>query len=116
MFDGSDLTHWLTLYGLVTLVAVLLYVVTAHVLHQRRHPSAAIAWMLFIVLLPYVALPAFLSLGSRKLQRPRPPLAIASIPAAPRAGDEDRFFKRPFPSPRHPEHGTTGAEHSARRA
>jgi cardiolipin synthase A/B len=88
MFDGGDLTHWLTLHGLVTLVAVLLYVVTARVLHQRRHPSAAIAWMLFIVLLPYVALPAFLSFGSRKLQRPRPTEAIASNPAAPRAGDD----------------------------
>ena len=29
---------------------------------------------------------------------------------------EDRLFKRPFPCPRHPEYGRTGAEHSARRA
>ncbi len=89
MFDGTDLTHWLTLHGLVTLVAVLLYVVTAHVLQQRRHPAAAIAWMLFIVLLPYAALPAFLSFGSRKLKRPR----LAAVPAVPtppasRGGDD----------------------------
>ncbi len=83
MFDGINLPHWLTLHLLVTLAAVLLYVVTAHVLHQRRHPAAAIAWMLFIVLLPYVALPAFLSFGSRKLQRPR--LAALPAPPAPRA-------------------------------
>jgi cardiolipin synthase len=85
MFDGTDLTHWLTLHGLVTLAAVLLYVATAHVLQQRRHPAAAIAWMLFIVLLPYVALPAFLSFGSRKQKRPRMPTLVA-VPA-PRAGD-----------------------------
>jgi NAD+ kinase len=31
-------------------------------------------------------------------------------------GSEDRFFKSPFPFPRHPGHGRTGAEHSAQRA
>lgn len=33
-----------------------------------------------------------------------------------RTVQEDRFFKSPFPFPRHPEHGRTGAEHSAQRA
>ncbi|HEY9064300.1 MAG TPA: phospholipase D-like domain-containing protein [Burkholderiaceae bacterium] len=72
MHPGLSLGYWLTLHGLVTLVAVLLYVITAHVLRQRRHPAAAIAWVLFILLMPYVALPAFLMFGSRKLARPRP--------------------------------------------
>ena len=85
MFDGITLTHWLTLHGLVTAAAVLLYVVTAHVLHQRRHPAAAIAWMLFIVLLPYVALPAFLTFGSRKLPRPR---AVAPAQASAARGTQ----------------------------
>ena len=70
MFSGPLITHWLTLHGLVTVVAVLLYATTSHVMHQRRHPAAAIAWMLFILLLPYLALPAFLAFGSRKLERP----------------------------------------------
>lgn len=70
---GTDFTatHWLTAHGLVTIVAVLVYVVTAHVRQQRRHPTAAIAWVLFILLAPYLALPAFLIFGSRKLARPR---------------------------------------------
>jgi cardiolipin synthase len=71
MFPGPTLVNWITLHGLVTVVAVLFYVITSHVMHQRRHPAAAIAWMLFILMLPYLALPAFLAFGSRKLRRPR---------------------------------------------
>jgi cardiolipin synthase len=76
MHPGLSLGYWLTLHGLVTLVAVLLYVITAHVLRQRRHPAAAIAWVLFILLVPYVALPAFMMFGSRKQARPRPRAAV----------------------------------------
>ena len=62
--------HWLTVHGLVMAVASLIYVVHSHVMQQRRQPSAAIAWMLFILLVPYLALPAYLVFGSRKLPRP----------------------------------------------
>lgn len=62
--------HWLTLHGLVTSLAVLVYVFSSHAMRQRRPPSSAIAWVLFILLVPYLALPAFLLLGSRKLARP----------------------------------------------
>jgi cardiolipin synthase len=71
MLSSLTLAHWLTLHGFVTLIAVLTYIVSAHVMHQRRQPTAAVAWMLFILSLPYVALPAFLMFGSRKLARPR---------------------------------------------
>ena len=84
MFPGLSTAYWLTLHGLATVVALLLYVIASHVLHQRRHPSAAIAWVLFILLMPYVALPAFLTFGSRKQARPRNRLAlVAPDPAAP---------------------------------
>lgn len=84
MFPGLSTAYWLTLHGLVTVVAVLFYVIASHVLHQRRHPSAAIAWVLFILLMPYVALPAFLTFGSRKQVRPRNRAAlVAPDPAAP---------------------------------
>ncbi len=62
--------QWLTLHSLVIAIALLIYVITSHVMKHHRHPSAAIAWILFIVLMPYVALPAFLTFGSRKLSRP----------------------------------------------
>jgi len=91
MFPGLTIAYWLTLHGLVTLLAVLIYVVTAHVLQQRRHPTAAIAWVLFILLLPYAALPAFLTFGSRKQARPRgQPLRLA--PPAPSDPDDERLW------------------------
>lgn len=72
MFLGITVANWLTVHGLVTAVAVLLYVVTSHVMHQRRQPAAAVAWMLFVLLLPYLALPAYLMFGTRKRPRPSP--------------------------------------------
>jgi cardiolipin synthase len=71
MLLGLTLANGLTLHGLVTALAVLIYVIAAHVLHQRRNPTSAIAWVLFIMLIPYLALPAFLAFGFRKLARPR---------------------------------------------
>jgi len=71
MHERLTFAYWLTLHGFVTAVSVLLYAITSHVRQQRRHPTAAIAWVLFILLMPYVALPAFLTFGSRKLARPR---------------------------------------------
>ena len=91
MFPGLTIAYWLTLHGLVTLLAVLIYVVTAHVLQQRRHPTAAIAGVLFILLVPYAALPAFLTFGSRKQARPRgQPLRLA--PPAPSDPDDERLW------------------------
>ena len=71
MFAGLSFAYWLTLHGLVTVVAILTYAIAAHLLQQRRTPTAAIAWVLFMLLMPYLALPAFLTFGSRKQARPR---------------------------------------------
>ena len=71
MHERLTFAYWLTLHGFVTAVSVLLYAITSHVRQQRRHPTAAIAWVLFILLMPYLALPAFLTFGSRKQARPR---------------------------------------------
>jgi cardiolipin synthase A/B len=59
--------HWMTLHGLIVMVGLAIYVTASHTLHLRRHPSAAIAWVVVLVLLPYVALPLFLMFGSRKV-------------------------------------------------
>lgn len=44
-------------------------VLLAHVLTQRRSPTGTIAWLLAIVLIPYIGVPLYLMLGGRKLKR-----------------------------------------------
>lgn len=51
-------------------VGLLVYVMVTRIRRQHRHPSAAIAWVLFIALVPYVGTPLFLMFGTRKLVRP----------------------------------------------
>ncbi|GBL45585.1 cardiolipin synthetase [Sulfuriferula multivorans] len=63
------LSQWLTLHGLFSIAGLLVYVVVSHVRQQRRHPSVAIGWVLFMLLLPYAALPLYLLFGTRKLIR-----------------------------------------------
>ena len=69
MFLHLTPSHWLSLHGLSTVTCLLVYVVATHVLQQRRQPSAAIGWVLFMLLLPYAALPLYLLFGTRKLKR-----------------------------------------------
>ncbi len=57
-------------------MSLLTYVLTTRVEHERRPPSIAIAWVLGLVAIPYLALPLYLLFGRRKLQR-QPPPALA---------------------------------------
>ena len=69
---GVLVGHWLTLHGLIVMVGLAIYVTSSHTLHLRRHPSAAIAWVVSLVLLPYIALPLYVMFGSRKVKSYRP--------------------------------------------
>ncbi|WHZ10675.1 MAG: Cardiolipin synthase, bacterial type ClsA [Burkholderiaceae bacterium] len=62
------------------LFCLLIYAVSTHVGAQRRHPSAAVAWVLLIALLPYAGLPLYLIFGSRKFVRPQPRYGAAPLP------------------------------------
>lgn len=66
--------QWLTLHTAVVVLALVSYAALSLARHQRRHPSAAIAWVLFLALTPYIALPLFLVFGSRKTARAAPAL------------------------------------------
>jgi cardiolipin synthase len=70
-------------HGVCVLGGLLLYVITTRAGRQRRHPSAALAWVVTIALLPYVAVPLFLLFGSRKMMKPAPAHAL------PRPGSGD---------------------------
>lgn len=79
--------HWLTLHTLVVLVAVLVYSAVSLATRQRRHPSAALGWVMSLVLMPYVALPVFLLFGNRKTARaPSNRLAAPQAAGVPAAG------------------------------
>jgi len=64
---GIASTYWWVIDLLLVATGLIIYVGASHSLHQRRHPSAAIAWVLGIVLLPYITLPLYLAFGSRKI-------------------------------------------------
>lgn len=51
-------------------VGLFVYVFTTRVREQRRHPAAAIAWVMAIIAFPYLAIPLFLMFGTRKTVRP----------------------------------------------
>lgn len=59
-----------------TLFAVLL---VGHILRQRRNPASTLAWLLFVVTLPWLAVPAYLTFGTRKLPSRR--RSAAAVPA-----------------------------------
>ena len=59
--------HLVVLPGLAVATGLSLYVAASHGLRQRRNPSAAIAWVISLALIPYLALPLYLMFGTRKL-------------------------------------------------
>lgn len=59
----------ITGHSLVVALSLLTYVLTTRAERQRRPPSVAIAWVLGLIALPYVALPSYLLFGRRKLPR-----------------------------------------------
>lgn len=63
--------HWEIMDLFLVIFGLVVYVSASHSLNQRRHPSAAIAWVLGILTVPYIALPLYLAFGSRKMAFPR---------------------------------------------
>ena len=53
---------------LVSAIALLIYVLTTRARHERRAPTAAIAWVLGLALIPYLMLPLYVLFGQRKIR------------------------------------------------
>ena len=51
------LRHALTLHGMVVALGLIVYVGASRALPQRRDPSAAIAWVVALALVPYITIP-----------------------------------------------------------
>jgi cardiolipin synthase len=74
--------EWFSWHGLMSAIGLLVYVLGSHALGQRRHPSAAIAWVLMILLLPEIGVPLYLLFGTRKLPRAARRDAVSRAAAA----------------------------------
>lgn len=57
-------------HGAFVLAGLLIYLTATRLSREHRHPSAALAWVLIMSLLPYVGIPLFLLFGVRKVPRP----------------------------------------------
>jgi cardiolipin synthase A/B len=63
------INNWLFSEFLTHLGFLLALVLMAGLLRERRSPSSTIAWLLVILLLPYVGVPLYIMFGGRKLKR-----------------------------------------------
>jgi len=85
----SSGSYWLFPEILTRFGFILAFVLMAGLLRQRRSPSSTIAWLLVILLLPYVGVPLYIVFGGRKVRRmARRKDRIYHPLAAPRAGDQ----------------------------
>lgn len=55
------LYHGFIIFGGLLIIAILI-----HMLYHRRSPSAIIAWLLSIILIPYISVPLYFVIGLRK--------------------------------------------------
>ncbi|HUH41508.1 MAG TPA: phospholipase D-like domain-containing protein [Sulfurimonas sp.] len=53
-------------HSFIVLGSLLSFVVLVHMLYHRRNPSAVIAWILSIIVMPYLAMPLYFIIGMRK--------------------------------------------------
>ena len=88
-----------SLHSLVIVLSILAYILTTRAERVRRPPSIAIAWVLGMIALPYLALPMYLMFGRRKL--PRRPSRHAGVRTTERhwAKDLIESFGLPASSP-----------------
>ncbi len=77
--NGGNAVIWLASHFLIVLGVVMISLAMLFVVQQRRSPQSAAAWLLFILLLPYVAIPVFLALGFRKQSARFPPIRFAPM-------------------------------------
>ncbi len=76
--------------------AILAVLASVFVLQQRRTPQSTAAWLLFIVVMPYIAVPVFLALGFRKQGSRFPPITFSQSEQTlpPPAHQMDEVFRQ----------------------
>lgn len=75
--------------------AFIVLLLLSGMLRERRNPSASAAWLVFMLALPYVAVPLYLALGTRKLktlERQKQNLFAGQISPAPSDSTLQKLF------------------------
>ncbi|SEN09338.1 cardiolipin synthetase 2 [Loktanella fryxellensis] len=57
---------WLITHGEIVLIGFVVLAAATYLLQQRRSPQSTAAWLLFLIMVPYLAIPIFVGLGVRK--------------------------------------------------
>src|SRR5699024_7159972 len=92
--------NWIIEHFAVVFGVTLTLIVVVLILQQRRTPQSAVAWLLFVILVPYAAIPAFLALGFRKQGSRFPTIRFSTIEAdgdassPPSHADLEAVFRR----------------------
>lgn len=92
--------HWLAAsfaHVAAGAIAVLVYVLLTRAHAERRPPASAIAWVLWLASMPWIALPAYLLFGRRKVLRLGAPARCAPRPGLPAAAQLACAFGVPGP-------------------
>lgn len=93
----ETLLSWLIDHFAVALAVALTLLAAVLILQQRRTPQSTAAWLLFIILVPYAAIPVFLALGFRKQGSRFPTIEFTGIggsDAEPVQDGLDDIFRR----------------------
>ena len=61
--------QWSAQYGLTVATFLFALVLVSQLVRQRRAPGSTVAWLLVLILFPYVGVPFFLILGGRKIRQ-----------------------------------------------
>ncbi|MCP3942562.1 MAG: phospholipase [Desulfobacteraceae bacterium] len=66
---NENIIYFLIIHLIAILTDILVLSALAHMVYQKREPTSLIAWLLAIILLPYVAVPLYFIFRSRKRKK-----------------------------------------------
>ena len=66
---AAAVSPWLLIEGSLVLGVVLAIVFVSRAARQRRSPTATLAWVMAIVLIPFIGVPLYVVFGGRKIRR-----------------------------------------------
>src|SRR4029079_19524079 len=92
--------NWSTITLIVTAIGYLLPIIMLFIVPSNRKPSSATAWLLLIVLLPYLGLLIYLLIGNPKLPERRGAQQHASTDLITAAVEEARAHPDASPQTR----------------